>query len=260
LKKGIDKSNKVRGVFVVHQNIPKRSLASHSHTDHHLFIPLQGSITIEIENGDVLKAGPGKMIYLPPNVEHQFTSSKDKGERIICNIDSKIWCKFSKKKIKKAFTLIQNQMIKEILFHLLECKDTKNLEPFVGALVIRLEQALEDYDELSAQSIEKIYSNAKDERLIKAIAIMNKKLSVNLPAIAKESGLSTRTMGKLFTNELNCSPKELQSLLRIEKAKSLLNIGKLSTLDVAFECGYNSYSQFFNQFKKITGKIPSDLN
>ncbi|MCP4915192.1 MAG: helix-turn-helix transcriptional regulator [Oligoflexia bacterium] len=259
MKKGIDKAKEINGLFLVHQNIPKRKLAAHAHDDHHLFIPLQGNIKINLEKGEELSASPGKMIYIPPKVVHQFDSSKEKGERIICNIPKKIWNKYIKQSTQEALVLSQNQMIKEILFHLIEIENEKYATQYIEVLAIRLYEAIQEHNDVINKSVEKLFSNASDDRLIKAMKVIRKDLSVSLSLVSKDSGMSSRTMNRLFSEELGVTPKEFQSLLRVERAKSLLANKKLSNLEVALDCGYSSYSQFFSQFKKMTGKIPSDF-
>ena len=91
MKRGQDISVEFPGLFIVHQKIPGKRADTHDHAEHELFIPLQGEIKIRLESHE-LACGPGRMIYLPPQVAHSFESSAvGQGERIIAIIDEKAW-------------------------------------------------------------------------------------------------------------------------------------------------------------------------
>ena len=77
---GKDIAVKFPGLFLVHHNIPGSTAPHHEHPEHHLIIPLQGEISVEVL-GKSLKCGPGRMVYIPPNTGHIFRSAPTKGNR-----------------------------------------------------------------------------------------------------------------------------------------------------------------------------------
>lgn len=83
MQRGKDIAAKFPGLFVVHHNIPGSVVPSHAHPEHHLIIPLQGEISVDLGNR-VMSCGPGRMVYVSPNTEHSFRSAREKGERLIC--------------------------------------------------------------------------------------------------------------------------------------------------------------------------------
>ncbi|MBV7393305.1 GlxA family transcriptional regulator [Mameliella sediminis] len=65
------------------------------------------------------------------------------------------------------------------------------------------------------------------------------------PAIlAKEVGMSTRQLERLFRRYLNRSPKRYYMELRLQKARNLLMQTEMSVINVALACGFASPSHF----------------
>lgn len=65
------------------------------------------------------------------------------------------------------------------------------------------------------------------------------------------------TLTRLFANELQVNPKQVQNLLKIGMAKDLLLNSNMNVTQVAFEVGYNSLSAFIKNYRTITGELPS---
>ncbi|RYZ96683.1 MAG: AraC family transcriptional regulator [Proteobacteria bacterium] len=98
-----------------------------------------------------------------------------------------------------------------------------------------------------------------DPRLQKALAILRKEFAtVTLADVGRRSGLSARSLHRLFLQEVEMSPKDLILLLRVERAKALLLDPRATVTDVAPQVGYGSLSKFIATFKKIEGMLPSD--
>lgn len=64
------------GVMIIHQKIPSHEVGRHTHDEHEFFLPLQGEIKVE-HNHKFFKAGPGRMLYVPPKIGHRFSSSNE---------------------------------------------------------------------------------------------------------------------------------------------------------------------------------------
>ena len=63
-------------------------------------------------------------------------------------------------------------------------------------------------------------------------------------ALAKEVGMSTRQLERLFRRYLNRSPKRYYMELRLQKARNLLMQTDMSVINVALACGFVSPSHF----------------
>jgi transcriptional regulator GlxA family with amidase domain len=109
-------------------------------------------------------------------------------------------------------------------------------------------------------SLSHLDGRTEDSRIKRAIKLIQEKSNqpLSMAELAKNSGVSTRNLNRLFLAELEMTPKQVITLFRIESAKKLLKAGRMSVTDVTFEVGYNSVSQFISTFRKLTGQLPSE--
>ena len=74
--------------------------------------------------------------------------------------------------------------------------------------------------------------------------------------LAKEVGLSTRQLERLFRRYLNRSPKRYYMELRLQKARNLLLQTDMSVINVALACGFTSPSHFSKCYRAQYGTTP----
>ncbi|MDE0840100.1 MAG: substrate-binding domain-containing protein [Kiritimatiellae bacterium] len=71
--------------------------------------------------------------------------------------------------------------------------------------------------------------------------------------------VSRRTLETLFREDLDCTPHQYLSRVRVDKAKTLLKSGSRKKLqDVAIECGFSSSKHLREVFEAHTGQKPKD--
>lgn len=101
---------------------------------------------------------------------------------------------------------------------------------------------------------------AKDKRLVAVINYMEENLAENIMIAdaGKKFSISTRTLSRLFQNDVGMSFIQYLTVLRLMKAVALLLEENLSVKEVAFMVGYNSIPTFSNTFNKILGIRPSE--
>lgn len=73
---------------------------------------------------------------------------------------------------------------------------------------------------------------------------MNIEEPVSPALLARDVGLSTRQLERLFRRYLNRSPKRYYMELRLQKARNLLMQTDMSVINVALACGFTSPSHF----------------
>jgi AraC-like DNA-binding protein/mannose-6-phosphate isomerase-like protein (cupin superfamily) len=257
MKQGQDIAAEYPGLVIIHQKIKVLTKDRHAHHEHEFFLPLQGEIRVRVGE-KVLKAGPGKMIYLPPETDHAFESSAaGQGERLILLVQASAW-KAREGVSVPAKVADSSQLAKELLFHLLIHPKTKAGKALIDTLLVTLSETLEAAS--GAEGLRHLSAKAGDARILRAVDYIetNFREPLSMEEIARHSGLGLRTLNRLFLDELSLSPKQLVTLYRMEEAKRLLEKQKLSVTDVALEVGYASLSQFIHSFRKVTGKLPSD--
>ncbi len=260
MKRGQDISVQFPGIYIVHQKIPGRKAGTHDHSGHELFIPLQGEIRVCLDSREIV-CGPGRMIYLPPQVAHAFeSSSAGQGERVIVIIDEKYW-KREKAPIFGPAVIATNQLLKELIFYLLLHPKIKKPKSILAVLIQTCAEALEMASSSGELASDHLEGMAQDGRLKKALGQIQDQFMKNLSMaeVARRAGLSVRTMNRLFLEELGLTPKQALTQYRITHATRLLQTGESTVTDVALEVGYSSLSQFITTFRKITGKLPSDF-
>lgn len=249
MKKGLEIVLETRDLKIYHQNFPKKQVKLHSHKDCHLFIPIRGSFTVTA-NDFLYQLKESQMLFLPANINHSFDSSDKNGERLIVQFSPNKNLIWSKTPIK----LNTSQLIKELIFQML----LKNGNDSFISVSIAFQNILSELTQQDVNPLKLKLSNAKDNRLVQFLEILEEKPELPLNDITKGSGLSARTLLRLCQDEINSTPKELQIYFRMEKAKSLLTLG-MPVTQVTYETGYNSLSTFIQNFRDSTGELPSDF-
>ena len=133
------------------------------------------------------------------------------------------------------------------------------------------------YDLAAAVSEEMVYERIRGEedhqrmalrlRLAvsqpKLLASINK-MSENIEAplsqveLAREVGLSTRQLERLFQKYLNCTPSRYYLEMRLNRARSLLQQTCMSVMNVALATGFVSASHFSKSYRLHFGYAPSE--
>ena len=71
-------------------------------------------------------------------------------------------------------------------------------------------------------------------------------------------GISYRHLARHFSAHLGISPKKYQIRARVREARRLLAETRLLVTAIAFELGYPSSQHFAAQFRRVTGRSPSE--
>jgi AraC family transcriptional regulator len=79
-----------------------------------------------------------------------------------------------------------------------------------------------------------------------------------LADLAAAAGYSVAQFVRLFRERFGTSPHRYVTARRIERARTLLREGRLSQIEVAIECGFQSQQHFSRVFRKQVGISPKD--
>ena len=98
----------------------------------------------------------------------------------------------------------------------------------------------------------------RNTHLAKAIQVMHDNLEtpVSPAVIAKDLGISTRQLERLFGKYLNSSPKKYFMEMRLERARHLLLQSEASITEVAMACGFESPGHFSRVYRSAFGVTP----
>ena len=76
------------------------------------------------------------------------------------------------------------------------------------------------------------------------------------PMLARDVGMSTRQLERLFRRYLDRSPKRYYMELRLQKARNLLLQTDMSVINVALACGFASPSHFSKCYRALYKTTP----
>ncbi len=95
-------------------------------------------------------------------------------------------------------------------------------------------------------------------KLLAVIDLMERSLEEPLTRaeLAREAGLSTRQLERLFRKYLRRSPARYYLELRLHRARLLLLQTNMSVIDVALACGFVSASHFSKCYRDFFGRTP----
>jgi AraC-like DNA-binding protein len=98
-----------------------------------------------------------------------------------------------------------------------------------------------------------------DQRVQKIQQIMRDNLhrEVSLRELAQSVNLSVWRLSHIFSSEVGMSPIKYLRLLRMERARHLLETGYLSIKEIGYRVGLNDESHFVRDFKKTYGAPPT---
>lgn len=87
---------------------------------------------------------------------------------------------------------------------------------------------------------------------------LNFRTLINVESIAEAGGLHPKYAISLFKQKCGINISTLITMLRIYEAQRLILTTDQKIVDIAMDTGFNSMSNFYKSFKKITYKNPSD--
>ena len=98
-----------------------------------------------------------------------------------------------------------------------------------------------------------------EKRLQNALRLMEANIEqpLRLADVAKEVGLSTRHLERLFTVYFNTTPSKLYKKIRLKKAHALVVDTHLQQIEIALSCGFGSAGSFSLAYKAEYGETPT---
>lgn len=88
--------------------------------------------------------------------------------------------------------------------------------------------------------------------------VNNYKQNIVLQDIANEVGLSPYYMERVFKKETSETPRTYLEKIRIDKAAFLLKHTSLTNLEICYEAGFQSPSNFYKVFRSLKNCSPSE--
>ncbi len=241
----------IEGLQIIHQNLPHRRLPEHQHDRIECVIPLRGRFSINLSSSEKYVLARGEMLLIPPGTLHSYETSSSDAEQLLVLLD------VDTLPLAGVMRLSKSSLMVEVCLFLLTSVD--HSEQLIAIQMLRacLQRAMRARSR--GLEIASLLTRANDPRLQKALAFIERNFTdpTVIASLPKASGASSRTLLRLFKQELMLSVSDLILELRMQHARDLLASGQWSVTSVALECGYSSLSQFIQNFKKAFGVLPS---
>jgi AraC-like DNA-binding protein len=261
-KRSYDTVAQVSGLTIIYQNIPGILVSEHDHTEHELIIPLNGPLDLLV--GDTsIRVPRGQKIFLPAGTKHSVTSpDADSDERLVVLVPLQLLSTKPNVPLRTTVLPSQNLVIEMLFFLFSETRNpasdsvSKALCAVIGASLC----AANDPQDPSIAAKLSPLSEVQDPRIRKVMSILSSEFSAEIKVedLAKQVGVSQRTLNRLLEKELGMGPVKLLSKIRIEEACRLLRETEFKVIDVAYESGFGSLSRFIEVFRQTTGMLPME--
>lgn len=83
--------------------------------------------------------------------------------------------------------------------------------------------------------------------------------NITLDEMSRNAAMSKSSFCRLFSTTCGMTFKQFLNTKRIEKAVELINAGEHSIGSISTLCGYEDFSTFYRNFKKVTGVSPQSM-
>lgn len=244
--------NVLKRLGVVAWELPRgaiRQMPAHSHAEAQL-CGLDGGLAVLETDAGAWTCPPGRCVWIPPNMVHSLRSygkisgwmmRLDTGKRTSLPVEPRI--------------LALSPLLKEIVVRMMTWVEN----PELTAVKQRLVDVL--YDEICSASQPQLYLPVPRDPALKRLATRLAEdpsaLTKDFVALAREVGLSERSLFRKFQKETGLSPGQWRRQMQVLRSLELLAKGQ-SVTETSFEVGYESTGAFIRAFRQILGVTPTE--
>jgi len=249
----------------------------HFHPHYQLFTVIKGTGTRFIGD-DIRHFNVGDTVFLAPNMPHLWRSDREYFEK-----DSQLMTEgivvyfkedflgsefFEKSEMYDIKTLLKKSergldLTSQLKEELVE--DLKNL-PVVNGFqgIIKLLSILDklskstDYQYIASTTYSNTHKISETERmrLVHEYVLKHFKENINLSTVASLSNMTDAAFCRYFKSRTNKTFSDFVKEIRIGNACKMLQDENKSISQTCYESGYNTVSNFNNQFKSLKGVSP----
>lgn len=129
------------------------------------------------------------------------------------------------------------------------------IEASLVSIAVELARAMQQQDD----GLRALAPASRQIRTINDFILGNLSSQLSVSEIARECGMSTRHVARVFKASTGQSIGDFVARSRISLAKDLLGAGDVRIKEVSWRCGFQSTSAFCAAFRSATGKTPSEF-
>ena len=224
----------------------KEKINYHKHKEYELFVYSSGRGKLHIEK-QVYDAEQGMIVIMPPNILHgsishdnlRYVAILGKSDELM-HIDSPIIFKDNER--GDGFSLMQ-------------------------MIFANRDESQDFFNSLCLSFIHFVLKNVKTSNPIeKTVKKIKSQISSNfhdssfsVTSLLKQSGYAEDYIRAHFKTIVGKSPIKYLNELRVNHAKTLINIyhNSMSLIDLSLNCGFDDYIYFSRKFKQVVGVSPN---
>lgn len=225
-----------------------RQTSPHSHPEAQLCGLDQGLAVLETEAGG-WACPPGRCIWIPPNMVHSLRScGKISGWMVRLDIKGRAELPGEPR------ILALSPLLKEIVVRMMTWVENPKETAAKQHLVTVL------HDEICSAPQIRLHLPVPNDPALKRLAMRlaeSSEASQDLAVLAREVGLSERSLFRNFQRETGLSPGQWRRQMQVLRSLELLAEGR-SVTETAFEVGYESAGAFIRSFRQIVGVTPTE--
>jgi AraC-like DNA-binding protein len=224
-----------------------RQMPTHSHPEAQL-CGLDGGLAILETDAGAWTCPPGRCVWIPPGMVHSLRScGKISGWMVRVNARENPGLPAEPR------ILALSPLLKQIVVRMMTWVENPKASPARQRLVDVLR------DEISAASQIQLHLTAPRDPALKRLAVRlaeNRETTKDLAALAREVGVSERSLFRNFHKETGLSPGQWRRQMQVLRSLELLAEGR-SVTETSLEVGYESTGAFIWAFRRTVGVTPS---
>jgi len=211
---------------------------------------LDGGLAVLETDAGAWTCPPGRCIWIPPNMAHSLRScGKISGWMVRLKTREGISAPLEPR------ILSLSPLLKEIVVRMMTWVEN----PEAIAANRRLVHVL--YDEICAASQMQLHLPVPRDPALKRLATLMAEdpsgVAKDLARLAREVGLSERSLFRNFQKETGLSPGQWRRQMQVLRSLELLAKGR-SVTETSFEVGYESAGAFTRAFRQTLGVTPTE--
>ncbi len=264
--------------FHIHKvEIPLEARKPHTHDYFQIYYITKGSLVHFLEN-ESSNLSHGDMFIIPPGVMHhilpgkntvfysfsfmpEFIEKDSRQNKLAAGFLRSLQAKEPGKRIRPKLNVAESELlyIENIMEHILSEFNHKPLgydETIYAYTVLLLNFIARNYFEKSKVDFSEHFADSRQFVLYCVEYIKNNfSEDISLEEISKRSNMSKTSFCTLFRKITGYSFNSYLNICRVKKATELIKKGYKITAIYGL-CGYNDFSTFYRNFKKIMGVSP----
>lgn len=224
--------------------------------NHGILYLWNGQATFSLVGGKKIIADAGQLIYLPMGCKYKMSYSAQSNTFVVVNFNI---CdgEGNSTALSDNISLLCNDdsanTIAGIMAKLETCATVQNL-----AGQFRRKELVYRLLSLTYSTASTVTVDVRYPQILKGVLLLKQTYLENLPieTFAKHSNVSISTFRQLFNKQYGMSPLQYRNVLRVERAKQLLEQGDCTVAEAAYASGFDNVGYFCRYFKKLTGITP----